>query len=318
MTLDVIDTFDGLRLLEREWQFLVDQLPFSSPFQLPLWQLTWWSHFGSGELRVLAFRDSGKLVGVIPSFLHTWNGKRQLTLLGSGISDWTDPPVCDSVLPLLQRHLQDDRAWDVLDWQDLSASTPLRSLNGLLVADDVPCSQIPLTGSFEAFWSSRSKDLRRNLRRYSQRAREEGTVTFQVSQAADASLMGDLVRLHALRWRKQGQSGMISANNSEEFLRDIVEKLAAVDAIRFFAVRFKQETVAVTLTFHHRNCIFSYMSAFDPQHEILGFGRMLLYESIKYSYDHGYQAWNFLRGNEPYKASWGAEPIAKIRLYSAR
>ncbi len=54
---------------------------------MPEWLLTWWWHFGSGRLRVMVFRQMGEVAGVLPCFLHPWNGRRQLTLVGSGITD---------------------------------------------------------------------------------------------------------------------------------------------------------------------------------------------------------------------------------------
>ncbi|MDQ2950388.1 MAG: GNAT family N-acetyltransferase, partial [Acidobacteriota bacterium] len=97
-------------------------------------------------------------------------------------------------------------------------------------------------------------------------------------------------------------------------LREVAREFAALGLLRFFAIRLKGKIAALVLTFLYRNQVFSYMSAFDPEHEILGFGRMLLYEAIQYSYQQGYGVWNFLRGDEPYKFSWGARSVPKCRV----
>jgi hypothetical protein len=52
--------------------------------------IPWWNYSGSGRMRTLVFRDGGALVGVLPIFVHDWNGWRQATLLGNGISDYLD------------------------------------------------------------------------------------------------------------------------------------------------------------------------------------------------------------------------------------
>lgn len=318
MRFQIIESEPELREMADEWTRLVDSLPVSVPFQLPLWLLPWWKHFGSGDLQVLTCRESNSLVAVIPLFRHEWQGRKQLTLLGSGISDWTDPAIATDVLPAIEGYLANNADWQVLDWQDLSADSPLRALRGAIVHDDVPCAETPLTGCFEEFWNSRSKELRRNLRRYGQRAREMGSLEFEVSSEAEPQLLDDLIRLHELRWQKQGEPGMIAANQSQFFLRAVAEQFAASGMLRIFTVRWRDAVAAIVLTFLYRGKIFSYMSAFDPEHEILGFGRILLYESFRYCFDQGYTAWNFLRGTESYKASWGALPIPKIRLYKER
>jgi CelD/BcsL family acetyltransferase involved in cellulose biosynthesis len=145
-----------------------------------------------------------------------------------------------------------------------------------------------------------------------------GSLDFEVSSEAEPRLLDDLIRLHELRWQKQGEPGMIAANQSQFFLRAVTEQFAASGMLRIFTVRWRDAVAAIVLTFLYRGKIFSYMSAFDPEHEILGFGRTLLYESFRYCFDQGYTAWNFLRGTESYKSSWGALPIPKIRLYKER
>jgi hypothetical protein len=45
---------------------------------------------------------------------------------------------------------------------------------------------------------------------------------------------------------------------------------------------------------------------------------VLLFEALRHCFEQGIQAWNFLRGDEPYKALWGAETIPKLRLILVR
>jgi CelD/BcsL family acetyltransferase involved in cellulose biosynthesis len=281
---------------------------------LPRWLLTWWDHFGSGTLHVLTFWDGPQLTGIVPCFRHEWNQKRQLTLLGSGISDYLDPIICKTALQLLQDHLDDNSDWDVCVWQDLSASTLLQKLRGAVVEPDMRCSETLLSGDFEHFWETRSKDLRRNQRRYSQKAREMGAVEFQVNDEAVPELVDALIRLHTARWKEQGEPGMIAANRSEAFLRAVVGQMATEDVLRFFSIRFRGEVVAVIMAFRYKNKIYAYMSAFDPDFETLGFGRTLLFEAFRHAYAEAYDAWNFLRGDEQYKTSWGAVPIERCRV----
>ena len=314
MKLEIVSDVERLREMEAPWSELVEQHAESTPFQLRAWLLTWWDHFGSGSLHVLAFWEGTQLVGMAPCFQHEWDGKRQLTLAGSGVSDYLDPPISPDMLTQLQNHLDESSDWDVCVWQDLSAATLLQKLRGASVQPDIQCSEVPLTGDFEQFWEGRPKDLRRNLRRYSQRARDMGTVEFEAVDEADPELLDALIRLHTARWRDQGEPGMVAANRSENFLRAVAAQMAGADILRLFALRFRREVVAVIMAFRYKNKIYAYMSAFDPDYESMGFGRTLLYEAFRHVYAEGYDAWNFLRGDEPYKESWGAQPIERCRI----
>ncbi len=318
MTVDILEDPAQLRAIEAEWKTLVHGCCSATPFQLPAWLLTWWKHFGSGSLQTYVFRESGAFSGILPCFRHRWSESNQLTLIGSGLSDYLDPILPDSAVSLLDTQLRDDPNWQVIDWQDLSEASSLTRVSGVELRPDTPCSIIPLTGSFEEFWSARGKDLRRNLRRYSQRTRELGDVQFEAAAEPTPEHTRALIRLHRKRWLRQGEPGMIALNHAEAFLRDVILELARAGIAKFFSIRLDRDIVAIILAFLYRKVVFSYMSAFDPEFENLGTGRMLLYEALQWAFANGYTHWDFLRGEEEYKFSWGAEPVPKIRVYKSR
>ena len=318
MTIEVVRDLQQLDRIQPEWTSLVRSHPTSTPFQLPVWLMTWWSHFGSGCLHVMVFREGDQIVGVIPTFLHEWQNRRQMTLIGSGVSDYLDPIISASHAPAvtssLEQHLESNADWDVCDWQDLSTQTPLRHLAGATILENTICTEVPLTGPFDQFWSRFSKDLRRNIRRYSERARQQGSLEFKASENQSARDLDELIRLHTARWQKQGEPGMIELNRSDAFLRDLTQQLSQIGLVRFFTLTFHEKPAALILSFPYNNRIFAYMTGFDPEFESLGVGRILLFEAMKHSQEHGYAAWDFLRGDEPYKLLWGAENKPRCRL----
>jgi CelD/BcsL family acetyltransferase involved in cellulose biosynthesis len=317
---------DPVRLTEflPQWSRFVHSQSGLTPFQLPEWLITWWSYFGSGTPHVLVFRDPD-VVGVLPCFLHEWNGRRQLTLIGSGISDYLDPLLeaarQPAILASLQQHLSVRADWDFCDWQDLSQNTPLAALLDQLdgnALDETPCSEITISGNFEEFWQQRPRHLRRNVRRYRQKAEQNGPLEFQVNSGASPELLRALVQLHSARWKMRGESGMIEANHSAAFLRNVAQQFAAQQILRIFSLRFRDQIAAVILAFVYQNKAYGYLTAFDPAHEHFSFGALLLFEALRHCYEEGIQAWNFLRGDEPYKVLWGAHFIPRLRLTLAR
>lgn len=327
LTLDVISDLAALAKFEVEWTALTEGVQASTPFQSPLWQLTWWLHFGSGQLHVLLFRSQNRLVGVVPCFIHHWQGRKQMTLIGSGISDYLEPPIEPafeaSVITALQCHLETFAGWDVCDWQDLSFGTPLGNLScsprlNIEAASDTECSFLPLTGSFDEYWRSRSSDLRRNVRRYRAKAEAAGFVEFAVANTATDELVSALVRLHGERWRRHGQPGMIRSNHSAEFINDVAKRFSQEGSLRIFSLRFDGVISALIIGFLHQNQFFSYMSAFDPEHESFGFGRTLLFQTIQHLWSARVCRFDFLRGDEAYKQSWGAQKIPKVRITVTR
>ena len=321
MTLEIIA--DPARLVEfqPEWSLFARTLSCLTPFQLPEWLVTWWRHFGSGELHVLIFREGSDIVAVIPCFLHEWRGLRQITLIGSGISDYLEPAIATqhscAVTDRLQSHLLPNTQWDVCNWQDLSCNTPLKRIAST-VLEDMPCSEIQLRSTFEEYWKSRPKSLRQNVRRDTRKAESSGSVAFEVSKRANAESIGALIDLHTARWNERGEPGMIQTNHSAGFLEDIAREFATRGMLRIFSLRFEGKIAAVIFGFQYGKRLFNYLTAFDPAHEAFGLGRALLYESIRYCFENGYEAWNFLRGDEPYKMWWGAEKVPKCRVILQR
>lgn len=320
IAIEVIRSPDEVNAFRREWERVVYATGAPTPFQTPDWLLTWWDHFGSGRLHILIFRDGTETAGVLPCFLHEWKGRRQLTLIGTGISDYLDPVFDGSrrgrIVEALRSHLANDREWDVGDWQDLSAGTPLEALGE--VSYDTPCTQIRFGESFENFLNGRPKDLKRNLRRYREKAEALGEVRFAVTREAAPELLDALIALHAARWQRSGQAGTIESNHAAEFLRAAAEIFARRDWLRIFSVQFKARIAAIVVAFRNQSTIFSYLSAYDPEYEKFGFGRELLLQALQYAHREGYTCWNFLRGEEPYKFSWGAERIPKRRVVVER
>jgi len=320
---ELVEDFSGLLEFGAEWSRFLETSPEVTPFQLSEWLLTWWRHFGSGSLRVSVFRDGSQVVAVLPFFRHEWQARRQLTLVGSGVSDYPEPAIarrsCADVLQKLVIELKQDRCWDVCSWQDLNADSPLRELAWgdefmPTVEADSECAETAISGDFEAWYARRPHGLRRNVRRYLEKAQAIDEPRFYVRYQPEPELVNALITLHAARWQKQGEPGMIVQNQSAGFLREVFDRFAARDMLRFFILRFRSRIVAIICGFYYRNVFYSYLSAFDPEYEKFGFGRILLYHSLRHSFEHRYCSWNFLRGSEPYKFDWGARHIPKCRI----
>ena len=323
MHLEVIRDPSRWRSLVPEWRTLAEQCEHTTPFQLPEWLLPWWAHFGSGELVVLAFWEQDRLVGLAPFFLHQWDGRRQVTLIGSGISDYLEPMMLpqrkNKILEQLRDYLQHRSDWDICFWQDLNHDTPLALLGEL--RPDTPSSVILFDWfekSFDEYWSARGPNLRRNVRRYGHRAHSTGPVEFAVSSAAEPSLIDALLQLHGARWRAHGQSGMVATNNSDSFLRDSACAFARHNILRIFSLHIRAEIAAIILAFELRGRMYGYLTGFDPAVEHFGPGRLLLHHTLRHCFAQGCTGWDFLRGEEAYKADWGAEPVLKSRVVLER
>lgn len=324
--LEVVSNIARLRELEPAWVERISKWQQSTPFHLPEWVLTWWEHFGNGELQTLVAWRDGSIVGFVPCFRHVWQNARQSTLIGSGITDYLDPLIAeewaDWTIYAVGQYLAEADC-DLCDWQDLSATSPLLRLAQMdqlhvSVSPDTVCSEVKLAGNFDQYWLQRSSEMRRNVRRYSDKAQKIAPLNFHVDCDYNPDALDTLFALHTARWKSRGESGMVEANHSGQFMRSVSRAFAQRRILRLFTLRWCERVVAMILAFSWNGKLYGYFSAFDPEHEHLGFGRILLSKCIRYGYETGHSHWNFLRGDEPYKSSWGAQYIPKCRIVIRR
>ncbi len=321
LTLEVVRDLAHLEQIRSEWTRFASGLDRVTPFQLPEWQFTWWRHFGEGRPHVMLFRSLDTLVGVVPCFQSEEEDRPTLKLIGSGMACYLEPPIAlrqrAEVTNLLKGHLLANNAWQACDWRDIELNSPLAALQlgdkfDLKTTADSEWSQVLIQGAFRQYWDARSFSLRRNFLKYLDSGSQADRPRFEVVTQADPEFVNAIIRL-------QGEQAPAFANAKEgpaAFLVDLARVFDDADMLRLFGLRYNKKLVAAMLTFVHRNTIYAFAGGHDPEFEALGFGRLLLFESLRHAFEKGYRAWNFLRGNEPYKLLWGAQmtPTARITI----
>ena len=323
MKIEAIHDLARFLSIANDWHSLAARSTRATPFQLPEWGYTWWKSFGSGELRVFAGWQDGALVGLLPCFLHSWNDRRQITILGSGISDYLGvlvaPEHSTAFLDGVREHLMASKDWDVCDWQDLSDNDVLRCLKcsselRLRQTEDTPCARRSLESSEDEFLLNLSSGLRRNVRRYAKHLGEVGAVDFGIACGAESDLVECILELHTREWNRRGASGMVEQTGSGPFLRAVANEFSKQNRFRLFYISLDQKPVACIYAIIHERVAYGYMSGFDPDYGQFSLGTLVIAHAMRCSISEGLRAWDFLRGTESYKFNWGAEAIPKWRL----
>jgi len=327
LKLEVIRDTERFLSIVNEWQSLAGRSAFATPFQLPEWAYTWRKSFGSGELRVFAAWNNDQLVGLLPCFLHPWNGRRQLTLVGTGISDYLgsliEAAYSDEFLQELRAQLLTCTDWDLCDWQDLSEGDALRCLKdseGLRVTEmeDTPCMRRKLESSGDDFVQNLSSGLRRNVRRYGNHLAELGAVERGVAHSAEPQLLNAILELHTREWKQRGGAGMVEQTGSGLFLRAVADQFSTSGQFRIFYISLDKNPIACIYAIVHGGVAYGYMSGFDPDYMQFSLGTLVVAHAMQSSIREGVHTWDFLRGTEKYKFDWGAQPVRKWRLRMER
>ncbi len=326
MNASVLGSLGQLEQLRPEWEMLHRDCGCPHPFATPEWLLSWWPAFGSGELLAVAARDAGRLVGLAPMFIHPWNGCRQVTFAGNGVSDHLDPlldPACaDAAAAEILATLAECReCWDLCDLQDLRGDSPLaRAASGrglrFEFTEQYVCSSIALPASAEEFHAGLPHGLRRNLRRYREKLDRLGAVTFETAEGgAVCDALNCLFHLHRARWEaKENGSGMLASGAMEAFHRRAAMGLMEAGKARFHVLRLDERIVAVAYILAQGERSSGYLGGFDPELAQFSPGALLLEYAIAAAIRGGAREFDFLRGEEAYKRDWGAVPYRTYRL----
>lgn len=311
MPTDVITDITELRNIEPEWLDLWRRTPAATPFQSPMWLLPWLRAFGNGELVVFAGRENGELTSLAPLLVLRDDDESLGMVLGTGNSDYIDVlgprDAADSIVARLAD--VDCQMWD---FQQLRPSALLLEAAAppgwsADVSEQDRCPILPIEGAGGELGNLISPHFRKKLRYYWRSLDRLGRVS--IEEPGDASLdsmMDALFELHAARWKKKGLPGMLADETDQRFHREAARAMLQAGSLRMYATRLDDRVVAVFYGFADRDAVYYYLSGYDPELERQSIGTVIVAHAIEQAVLSGAKTFDFLRGAEQYKYSWGA------------
>lgn len=343
LTVELIEDLTTWQRYARQW----DALTRSVPFRSFAWLSSWWEEYGPPagsqwpRLCVLAVHDGqGEPVGFAPWYVgRSISTGKVLAPLGTGetYSDYlsllTLPDNQQAVAAALADWLcgDGDGQWDIIDLTGIDAQDEATQL---LVEElssrglDVQCREglntwrLQLPATWDEYLAQRSKSHRKKIRRLEKNCLDNSQMrVHEVRTPADA-LIGfqQLVDLHQKRWRALGRPGCFASPRFTGFLASVTPKLLAEDRLRLVWLEYEGAPLTADFMLIGDGVLYLYQGGIDPQRLDLEPGRLGLIVYIKQAIADGFRAVDLLRGNEPYKAHFGAEPrpTAEIRVVSDR
>ncbi len=326
----------GLAALETEWQTLAASCAEATVFQTWEWNAAWWKHFGKGgrRLRLVTFRDAdGTLVGLAPLMTSFWytTPLRRLSFLGTGTSDYLDvvaaPGWEHEVAQSLYEYLENTGGWQITDFQQLRAGSLLRSdlpppESHLTVLDALgeACPFLPLPPDWDTLLRGLGKKTRANVGYYDRALAKVYEV--EIGPVTDeAQLDGELTRLfelHARRWNQRWLPGVFAGKRVQAFHRDAARRLLGRNWLRLFRLRLDGETQASLYCFGYGDRLCYYQGGFEPTLARLSLGTVLTARAMQTAIAEGREVFDFLRGDEPYKAKWTGHSHCNLRRIITR
>ncbi len=334
---DVLRREAEMAALEPEWRRLASQCSAATVFQTWEWNAAWWRHFGrlpGRRLRVVTFRSlEGTLIGLAPLMTSFWYATplRRLSFLGTGTSDYLDvlaaPGWEQEVTQSLYHYLESAGGWQIADFQQMREGSLLRRYlppaGSRLHVQDVPgeaCPYLPLPPTWDALLQGLGKKTRANVGYYDRALQKVYEVQIGPVTEADA-LNGELTRLfelHARRWNERWLPGVFAGKRVQAFHRDAARQLLERGWLRLFTLRLDGETQASLYCFRYGDRVCYYQGGFEPTLARLSLGTVLTARAMQSAILEECQIFDFLRGDEPYKAKWTGSYHLNLRRVVTR
>lgn len=317
-----ITTVEGLHGIRAEWDKLLGECPWATPFQSPEWLIPWWKVFGKGSLMTVAMRSCGALRALAPLSVD----KGLVRLLGSGISDYLGlligPSMGEDGAGALLGYLAARDGWSSCVFQELRPSSALlfmrRPLEGLTatLAPGHVCLSVALPATVESFRNERALTGRCGSKRAWRRMEGRGLELKAAADEADViSFLDNLFRLHTKRWESVGKRGVLHGPEMRSFHEEAALGFHRKNTLRLYRLSFQGNSLAVLYGFVHRGLYYAYLMGFDPDFAGLSPGRLILRKAAEDCVANGVTGMDFLRGAERYKYDWS--PV-ETRNYTLR
>jgi CelD/BcsL family acetyltransferase involved in cellulose biosynthesis len=157
--------------------------------------------------------------------------------------------------------------------------------------------------------------MRRSLRKAGARLADDGPVRIETATTQTLDHFSDaLFRLHLARWESLGSTGVLDQEKIRSFHRAAMGRMFAGGRLRFYATFWRDRIIAVVHALTHTDSTYAYLGGFEPGLEQYSSGSVLLAHAIEQAIAEGKRLFDFLRGAERYKYSWGAVDRTTYRI----
>lgn len=338
----------GFAALEPEWNGLLRRSRFDTVFLTAEWQRTWWHHLGrsQGSLYLLAARQDGRLVAILPLYAIASGGELTLYVVGCvEVSDYLDfiieagqeEAVYAAFLDWLAG--PEAPAWTAVDLCNQPAASlahvRLPELAGaagyhVSVAQEDVCPVIALprpetddAAGIEAAWElylagldkKERHEIRRKLRRMEREA-PDARLRFVAGGPDLAPAVDTFIALH--RFSRADKHAFMT-EEMQAYFRAIAATLAERGWLQLSFLEVAGQPVATYFCFDYGDAILVYNSGYDPAAvPQLSPGWVLLAQLIQHAIALGRSRFDFLQGNEDYKYRFGGVDSPVYRTLISR
>ena len=236
------------------------------------------------------------------------------------LADWLSTPPTE-----------DTQRWDRLELSgvDIADSSVARLLEYLHDRSNVVhhCPKfngwrVALPATWDEYLMILSKPHRNRLRCAYRNYFEAGRVTVRHANTPEEIAQGFaiLIQLHQGRWKFRGQPGCFASRTFEAFHQEVSSRMLRMGRAAVNWLELDGRPAAAEYQLIGDGITYAYQSGIDTQRLDDKPGHLANMASLKRAIEQGQYAYDFLRGDEPYKAhcARAPRPMISVRVVPAR
>lgn len=326
-----LTSVDEFSKLGDSWQALAAQDDQAGLFNDWAWNSLWWEHYGHlGELLVLLVYEGEQLVGIGPFY----RGQRRAlglkmcdTLQFIGTGGDTSPDDLNilvlaskrqTVTDVICDHVFSDKFPMRLLLTDVNAESSFYEaftarngcVNGYHVKQTIQSRRwATLPELWPDFRAQISRNTHKQIKRRQNRLDALENVNMQVcatQQDVDIAFTA-LIDLHSARWQSKGGAGSFGSEVYRSFHQSLMKQLLVRKQLWLITLTLDDEIIAVEYAFSYKDTLMFFQTGFNPAHENLSPGHVLMTFAIKQSIESGLKRIDLLKGDYEYKSSYTNE-----------
>ncbi|MCL4534761.1 MAG: GNAT family N-acetyltransferase [Bacteroidetes bacterium] len=320
MTLAVrAQSFESLRA---SWNNLLQHSAGGSIFSSWEFQTAWYETFGQGlDLHLWQVVDGDVPIGIAPLMQQD----RRICFVGAqDVCDYLDFLILAGReregLSAVLDHLE-TLSWDQMELISLREGSPtlahlpaLSAAHGWqteVVKQDV-CPQLPLPGDWDAYLSALSKKDRHEIRRKLRRLQSTDAAHCYLGSSPSA----DMETFLTLHRQSNEDKAEFMTEQMEQFFRRLADTFDLLGQYGMYLMEVDGLPVSAAMCFFTPTEVLLYNSGFRRDYGHLSVGLLLKAYCICDAIQRRIPAFNFLRGDEPYKYHLGGqdEPVYNMTV----
>jgi CelD/BcsL family acetyltransferase involved in cellulose biosynthesis len=330
MRIEKISHFDRFVQLKSEWNSLGPDPGVSSPALTHEWFSAWLQAFGKNiDLAILALFDRKgraggveELVGVAPlrivrstyrgircgqlRFLYNRHGPRCSFLMRDGYADYTG---------ILMEEALKLPGWDIAILENIPSDSYLYRFcanmrdsqkYSTLLRGIMSSPFLKIEGTWEDFFNSRPRNLKRSLRSKEKKLSSAGKMTIEhfTDAASAVSGMPILIALGEKSWKARRGRAIGSQPESREFYSLLAETFGKQNQVSVWLMRVNDESVAFEFHLVQDTQVQALRAEFDEKYRHLGVGSVLDKEIVRRLFETGFGEYDMGGDADFYKLRW--------------